>query len=405
MTQKNLIKSLGLGIFLGLLSFLFLIPGPAGAEKPTVINLGMVIDASGPYGPSCGPYRAGALDALESIGGEVKGVKIEVIFRDTSNDRSKGLAYFNEVINMKPKPLFFYMSETPLAEVLKDRFVEEGILALEPGNVSTIYPVGNVFGAHPLYPEMLATLLGSIKDKWKEKRNPRVGIITWDTSYGRAFLTDEFFDHLKKIGVDIVGAPQLYGVRDVDISVQMMNLKAQNPDYLLTNNVAGGTLIIKKTAKEMGWDINLLNVWSDWGTVRLGPEFFEGDYAILHLKSFDEENDPSIKKVMEYFKKNNRTVKEYTLFYMWGFTDTLLIHHALETTVNRYGWQGLNVDNLKNVMVNINDFKPLDGLTTYSVSEKRRTPKMARVYRIFGGKLLPQTDFIEVPDLRPAEYR
>jgi len=404
MARKNLIKSLSLTIFLGLLSFLFLIPGPAGAEKPAVINLAMVADLSGPYGPSCGPFKAAALDAWESLNNEVKGVKVEVIVRDTSNDRAKGLAYFNEVINKKPKPIFFYMSETPLAEVLKDRFVEQGILALEPGNVATIYPAGNIFGNHPLYPDILGALARSIKDKWTEKRNPRIGIITWDTAYGRAFLTDEFFDYVKKIGVDIVGEPQLYGVRDVDISVQMMTLKAQNPDYLMTNTIAGGTLIIKKTAKEMGWDINLLNVWSDWGTVKLGPEFFEGDYAIFHLKSLDEENDPGIKKVMEYFKKNNRTPNERTLWYLWGFTDTYLIHHVIETTVNRYGWEGLNVDNLKNVMVNIKDYKPL-GLTTYNYTEKRRTPNTARVYRIYGGKLLPQTDFLEVPDLRPAEYR
>lgn len=392
-------------VLITLLSFLLFSPNLAVAQKPSVIHLGMVVDLSGPYGPACGPYKAGALDALGSINNEVKGVKIKVIARDTSNNRPKGLAFFNEVINFKPKPLLFYMSETPLAEALKNRFVEEGIVAFEPGNVGTIYPAGNVFGSHPLYPDMLGGLVQYIKKTWKKKRNPRLGIITWDSGYGRAFLTEEWFAYVKKIGVDIVGKPQLFGVRDVDITTQMITLKNLKPDYLITNCIAGGPLIIKRTAKEMGWDINLLNVWTAWGTVRLGPEFFEGDYAVFHFKSYNEENDPSIKKVMKYFTKNKRTIKEKTLFYMWGFCDTLLMKHVIETTVNQHGWGGFNVENIKKVIFNINDFRPLGGLTTYSYSEKRRSPKMVRVYKISGGKVLPITDFFEAPDLRPAKYR
>jgi len=83
--------------------------------------------------------------------------------------------------------------------------------------------------------------------------------------------------------------------------------------------------------------VGLINVWSDWGTVRLGPHHFEGDIAVLNTKSLDEENDPSIKKLMEYFRKNNRTIKERTIFYRLGWSETLLAQHVIETTVTRYG--------------------------------------------------------------------
>lgn len=400
-------KCEGFMVLIILLSFLLFSPNLVLAEKPPVIHLGLIADFSGPYAPSTGATKTGALDALVYVNKElngVKGVKIKALVRDSSNNKAKGLAFFNELINAKPKPLFFYMSESPLAQSLRSRFVEEGIIAMEPGSVSNIYPAGNVFGDHPLYPEMLAFGLKWLKDTWKKQRNPRVGIITWDTSFGRAMLTDEFFAYVKKIGVDIVDT-QLYGVRDVDIAVQMVKLRNKKCDWLLTNTIAGGTLIIKKAAKEMGWDINLINVWTEWGTVRLGPHLFEGDIAVLNTKSFDEENDPSIKTLMKHFTKNNRTIKERTIFYALGWCETLLAQHVIETTVTRYGWEGLNVDNMKKVMFSLKDFRPLGGLITYGFTEKRRTPTKARIYRISGGKLLPETDFLEVADLRAPKYR
>jgi len=382
---------------------------PALAEKPSLINVALLVDLSGPYAPVVGPYKPGAEDAWEYINQEkkgVKGVKVVLNIRDTSGKVDMGLNFYNDLINIKPKPIFFHASESPLAEALRARFVEDGIIALQAATVPDLYPPGNTFGIYPLYAEQAAAGIKWLKNNWKEKRNPRVGIITWDTAFGRGAFTPEFYAFAKEIGVDIVDT-QLFGIRDVDVSTQIMALRSKEADWLLTNILGGGPLAIKKAVKEMGWDVNLINtIGGGWGTVRLGPEYFEGDIFAFDNKSFDEEDDPAIKTLMEYFKKNKRTIKDKATFYIIGWRDTFIAHYIMETVVDKYGWEGLNADNMRKEICSLKDFRPMGGLTApITFSEKRRTPTMTRIYVTKAGKLLPLTDFFEVPDLRPPQFK
>ena len=389
----------------------FLIPDaslPAG--KPDIIRVSVIGDFSGPYAPAVGAARPAVMDAWEYINkelGGVHGVKVEPVLRDMAGKIDLGLSVYNEVINSKPKSVFVDIIITPLSAALRQRYVEDDVVGFHAGAIDSLYPQGNSYGFNPLYPELAGVGLKWIKENWKEKRNPRVGIITWDTAYGKAILVDEFYAYAKEIGVDLVGTPQLFGIRDVDVTVQLLNLRGQKSDYLLTNAGGGGALAIKKGCKEMEWNITLVNtVGCDWGGVRLGPSYFEGDVAVLFVKSFDEADDPSIKILMKHFNQNNRTINEKTLYYIVSWCNALLEQKIMTDVVTKFGWEGLNTKNIKETLNTLKEFAPLNGITRLSFSQKRRTPKIARVYEIkTGGRLLPLTDFIEVPDMRPAKFR
>lgn len=408
MKKHLVVMSLFLGSIL-LLSLTFFTPATAIAgDKPDFIHIAVIGDFSGPYAPIVGSTRPGYEDAFQYINeelGGVRGVKVKPLLRDMTGKVALGLSMYNEVINVKPKPLFVDIYITPLSGALRERYVEDDVVGFHAGAVVSLYPQANGYGLYCLYPEQLGLAMKWVKDNWKQSRKPRIGIITWDTSYGRAILTNEFYDYAKKIGVDIVDS-QLFGVREVDLTTQLLKLRAKKADYLLTNTTAGGTLAIKKGCKEMGWKVPLLDGEGlDWGTVRLGSEFFEGDIAVLNTKSFDETNDPSIKTIMEYFNKNNRTIKDKAIFYMIGWYTALLEHKVLTEVVDKYGWKGLNTGNIKKVLNNTKDYAPLNGITRITLSEKRRTPTVARIYQIRGGKLIPLSGFMEVPDMRPSIYR
>jgi len=394
---------------LTLVAAIFLFPNQAPAEKPEVLNVAVIGDFSGPYAPVVGATRPGAEDAWEHINnvlGGIKGVKVNPIIGDMSGKVDIGLAKYNEVINVKPKPVFVDIYITPLAEALKPRFVENGIVSFAPGAVVSLYPPENCYAYYPLYPEMLGACIKWMKTNWKENRNPRLGILTWDTSYGRAILTDEFFAYLKKIGVDLAGKPQLFGIRDVDTTTQLMALRTEKADWIATNTGAGGTLAMKKGLKEMNWEVQLLNTFGeDWGTIRIDPSAFQGDIIGMPMKSYDEVDDPAIKTLMKYFNKNNRTLKEKTSFYMIAWYVALLEHKVMTEVVEKHGWEGLTVDNLKKTINNTNNFLPLDGITKLTYSDKRRTPRVSRAYRVEGEKMVPLTEFQELEDMRPAEFR
>ncbi len=394
-----------------LVSCLSFIPqgGATAADKPDFIHTAVIGDLGGPYAATVGAIRAAFEDAWEYINeelGGVQGVKVKILVRDMAGVMSVGQSQYNELINIKPKPVFIDIHISSLAEALRARYVEDGVVGIQPGTITNFYPQGNTYSYSPNYPEQLAAPMKWVREHWKEKRNPRMGIITWDTAYGRGILTDEFFAYAKSIGVDIVGTPQLFGVKDVDVGTQLLNLRAEKPDYLVTNTTGGGPLAIKRGCKEMDWNITLLNGGGgDWGTVNLNPPLFEGDITGFYVKSWDETDDPSIKLLMKYFTKNKRTAKERTLFYIVPWCQALIEHHVMTEVVKKYGWEGLNAKNVVAVMNNLKDFAPLDGIGRYSYSEKRRTPHLMRVYKITGGKFLPVSDFFEVPDLMPAKFK
>jgi branched-chain amino acid transport system substrate-binding protein len=391
-----------------LLCSIMVIPSNSFAEKPDSLQIGLIGDFSGPYAPVVGPTRPGTLDAWDYLNdkeGGVAGVKVKPILKDMAGKLDVGLSQYNELINMKPKPVFIDTYITPLSAALRERYVENDVVGFHAGAVESLYPVRNNYGYYCLYPEQAAVALKWVKDNWKGKGNLKIGIITWDTGYGRAILTDEFYAYAKKIGVDIVDT-QLFGIREVDVTTQLMKLRAKKPDFLLTNLGGSGSLAIKRGCKEMGWKINLLNgIGGGWGTVALDPAIFEGDITVLPVKSFDEVDDPSIKTVMKYFNQSKRTVRDKTLFYLIGWYVALAEHKIMNQVVKEHGWKGLTTKNIVNALNKMKDYKPLHGITVLSYSEKRRTPTVARVYKISKGKLLPLTDFLEVPDLRPAKYK
>jgi branched-chain amino acid transport system substrate-binding protein len=401
-------KRVSVNLLFAMLTVVVALLVPCYAEKPASIQIGLIGDFSGPYAPVVGPTRPATLDAWQYLNeheGGIQGVPVTPLIKDMAGKVDVGLSQYNEFVNMKPKPLIIDIYITPLAAALRKRFVEDGVVSFVPGAVESLYPFGNSYSYYCLYPEALAATVKWIKDNWMEKRNPRFGIITWDTGYGRAILTDEFLRYAKNAGVDIVET-QMFGIRDVDISAQLMKLKDKQPDYLITNTAASGPLAIKKGCKEMGWDIPMINLaGGDWGTVALDPAIFEGDLVALHVKSFDEVDDPSIQTIMKYFKANKRTEKDKSLFYLIGWQMAFVEHKILNEVVKQHGWNGLNAQNIMSALNRLDDYEPLHGMTKISYSEKRRTPKVARVYKISKGQFLPVTGFLEVPDLRPADLK
>jgi len=232
-----------------------------------------------------------------------------------------------------------------------------------------------------------------------------VGIITWDTSYGRSILKEELYSYAKTLGIDIVGV-EVFNIKDVDITTQLLKLRSKKADYLLAAAAAYAPTVIKKTCKEMGWKVNQINVGIGWNSTLENPDLFEGDIAICGFRSYDDEEHPSIVKLMKYFKKNNRAPKVRDYFYAVAWYGALVEHRAMTEVVNLYGWEGFNAENIVKVMTNMKDFEPLGGLTKITYTKDRRTPRAVSVNRVTKGKLIPVgKDFMEAPDLRPEKYR
>jgi len=394
-------------LFLG--TVLLFTNGVVAGEKPDIIRVSAIADLTGPYAAGMGGLAPGFEDAWKYINtelGGVRGVKVELVIRDMAGKMPLALTMYNELINMNPKPLFVLLGNSAFGAAVRERLKEDDIIGYVAPATDCVYPVGNSYAIHPFYPDMMAANVKYIKDNWKQQRNPKMGIIVWDTAYGRGILTDEFFAYLKSIGVDIVGT-ETFGVRELDVKSQLLRLRAKDPDYLIIHTAVGGTIAIKKSCKEIGWEIKTINsIGTEWATVRAVPQLFDGDICQFNVKSFDEVDDPSIKTIMKHFNKNGRTINEVALYYLMAWVGASIQHAAMVNVVDKYGWGGFNTRNCLEAVLNLRNFMPLGGLSNVNYSEKRPTEAKSRIYNVKNGKILPLTaDFVELPDLRPAKYK
>ena len=395
-----------LSIFVGVLSCCLLVPQATAAGKPDTLYIGVLADMSGPYAPVVGSFRPGYIDACKYINeemGGIKGVKVEPLIRDNGGKVAVSLAQYNELINRKPRPIFIDTAFSPVAEALRPRYVEDDMIGIHAGNLVAVYPLANSYGYYPMYDEWFGFAAKWFKNNWKEKRNPRVGVITWDTAYGRGMLTEKFFAYLKEVGVDLAGKPQLFGIRDVDVTTQLMKLRSWKSDFVFSCITAGGVLAVKKGMNEMGWDVPYLANGLDLGTLNLDPVTLDGVYVQRSGISWNETDHPAMKFILKQFKKNNRTKKDMSAFYMIGWYNMAVEHKVITEVVEKHGWDGLTTQNLKAAMNRVKEFLPWGGLTKITYTAKRPVPAHMRMYQSQKGKLLPVSDWEEVPDFLPTQ--
>ncbi|MDY6969197.1 MAG: ABC transporter substrate-binding protein [Spirochaetota bacterium] len=381
----------------------------AKKEKLKVIKLPCIIDISGPYAPITAPAYSGFSDACEYVNeqGGIKGVPVEAVVRDCGGKVDTAISFYNDFREMKPKPLTIFISVTAEGEALRERVAEDNMVAFCVPGTPALYPALNTFGLYPLYQDMFGGFLNWLVNNWDWKkmgRNPRVAILTWDSTFGRAILMDEVYDYAKSKKVDIV-AKELFGVRDMDVSTQLVRIKKQNPDYIYTNSTSAGPAMIAKSAHDMKYKINLAGHTAiDWSTIMIGGKLMEDMTLCFSYASWDDLKNPGIKLLSKWFKKKKRRPQERTIVYQLAFSNVLNIREVISRAVDAVGWENLDGEALKEQVEKLNNYSPL-GLSYFTFDEKRRAPNKGYIAKIKGGKILPITDWLELPDLRPEKYK
>jgi len=398
--------------FLMMMGLVLILSFPGGAQaKPDHFPIGLIADLTGPYAAVVGPAGPGVVDAVKYINEElngIDGVPMKVYVRDNKGETSLGLQQYAELAGMTPKIHVMGFWHASTFEGVHQKAVQDKVVAIGGPNIESVYPQANSYGSYNLYPEMIGAGVKVARDLWKESRNPRAAILTWDTSYGRAIVVPEFENFLKDIKVDLV-ATELFGIRDADVTTQMVRIRAQNPDWIITCIAGGGYLAIMKAAKELGMNITLIANTALEMVAAMKPELFEGAIIGNPSRSFFDEEHPGMKKIVEVMTKNNRSAKEKTVFYTLGFTYSLLVREVVGKAAARVGWDKVDVESIKYEMNRVTDFMPMDGVMKITLTDKRRTPPWVMANTIKNGKLVyigdPKGTFYEVPDLRPAQFR
>ncbi len=399
-------------------------PAAPPVTKPTVLKFYGYGDLSGPIAPVSGPVVAGMTDMakwyFENKGG-IDGVPVQIIARDTEYKLEQAIAAYNAFREEVPKPLIFFTWGSAEIEALMGRFIEDEIVGvMYASNTKAIYPPGYLFMTTPGYTDHFGAFMDWVSDVWAKKTGQKVklGICTWDNAYGRAILVDECRDYAKKKGIDIV-AEEVFPMTALECSTQMKRITAAGANWVYDNTLGNGPGVVSRALYELGVLTSDLNDTragrvhratspfpggSSSTTVILAPDVTEGLIMNRALASWAEADNPGIKLARKIMAENNRDSKKFEISgYLSGLEGMYLACEAVNRAVKEVGWNKLDGASVRKAFESFRDFD-IFGLGTYTITPDKHEPRKVRIYQVQGGKIIPITDYMTCPDLRPYKY-
>lgn len=390
------------------------------AGKPDKVVIHHFGDLSGPYAPITAPMVSGFKDFAEwfnTEGGGIDGVPIVDMFRDTGGELDAALEAYEAFKASRPYPIVNILYGSAESQRLRRQYAEDGILCFTnspPG----IYPPGYEFSTIPSYADSIGAFIDWVTEDWAKKtgQKVRLAILTWDSPFGRAIMVDAVRDYAVKKGVEIV-YEGVFKVGDMDVSTQMMAIKNVGANWVYDNTLAHGPKVVHSAAAALGmlnqdlYDTTpgmIHRACGPWGmddsAVALAGELAEGVIGPRSFASWSMSEVEGVAMAIAAFHKHNRQPEEKVMGYLAAWPELYTICYCMNKAVEEVGWDKLSGATLRDQFLKLKDFSPL-GMTRYTFTADRPAPTQTLIFKVERGRLLPITDWVTCPDLRPAAFR
>lgn len=411
-------------------------------------------DISRTYAPITQPLVTAIDDALDYFNarGGICGAEVVQVNRDTENNPELTQSIYDDYSTREDKPLMFVLYSSPDSEQLRTQLEESEIPAvISAGSIEGLYGEDNtpgwIFATNPLYTDQLGHFciyVGENPDEFPE--SPTIGYISWPGAFGEAAFTPETIDFCSQQGVDFVDAPELFLPTATDVITNVQNLVDAGANILYTNTLASGPPVIARTIVDLGLEdeITLAGVvWTMDTSVGLidqqtrksnGLPAVDGMYGSMPFRWWTEAGNEAVDflnaQFAFYAEENGRSPEDQlrlrNISYILGWSTVDLYIELVTQTVNRVGIEGLSGAEMKVTMEQA-EYEPM-GLQFFDFNGGEiRDVEQNRIARLFFANsdftgpatsaedanvdngfffpiVVPLTDFVTTPDLRPAVY-
>jgi ABC-type branched-subunit amino acid transport system substrate-binding protein len=378
----------------------------AASEK--TITIGLMSCISGPQAVIGNTCKYGAEQAVDYINKEQllgKDIQLKLIVADDQLNATVGLNSYQRV---KDKLLTFAGYDTSGCSALRP-FVEQDkkpFVALTT-NRTFIYPPSKyVFGVALPYEELLVGFLKAVKSNWKEKRAPKLGLISFETPSGRVPISAA-----KSFGPEIgweIDPISIVPPTTVDFSEAIARIKANKPDWVLLSLTGGqikGVLTQAETAGVKGMTKWLLPLWGGFTestTMVVPKEQLEGVYGFCIISNPDVHE--GAKKWAAWSKANGGKPSDESG--NSGAVGMFIIARAIQLALEKFSVDELDGPKLSEYgFQRIKNFQMLGDLMqpiTYGPNLSRGNTK-ASILRMVNGKAQEAITWFEVPSLAESK--
>jgi ABC-type branched-subunit amino acid transport system substrate-binding protein len=283
---------------------------------------------------------------------------------------------------------------------------------------NVIYPPGYAFGTAAYYPDEWGAFVDWVVANWdfkKEGRGPRIAILTYGSGYGKACITDNFFNYTKSKGAEIVETIFVPFVT-VDAMTPLMKAKKAGADWCI------GQWIYQTVPPYLNANYKM----------KLGLKFAVNTFGVDDVMIYNStpqeaavgltgitnwrltwEDTPGLKIIKETWEKKNRRPEDRGAAYILGWMNTWQTKMVIEQTLDRVGsWDKVNAEQVRRTSEGWGKVDIM-GLGTLTYGENKRGTQDVRIAQVkkvnVNGKEVVRwdyaSDWMEAPFLVKDEWR
>ncbi|MCX5861080.1 MAG: ABC transporter substrate-binding protein [Deltaproteobacteria bacterium] len=385
---------------LGLLSATSAFPEARGVTKDA-IQMGMILVKTGPVAALGLPEGWAIQDTFNEVNeaGGVNGRKINLIWEDDQFKTPLSISAFNKLIFRDKVLSITTMGGTPQTIALFDLIDKHQVVNIPNALAEEFFkphkPYVFVLGAS--YETQIELMFDYIMNDLKAK-DPKIAVVYAETEFGKKGL-EAARKRAEQYGVKLVSELVL-NIGSVDASSQVLSLKKDNVQYVVTCNLAPPIITFLKTAEKYDyWPTTFGINWSCDDMVVKACQAASKNYIGVNFVGGWEDDTPGMKRVRELAKKNDRDpAKMLTSLYTMGVGTAAVLVEGMK----RAG-QNLTPESYKDGMETLKDFETggiVPPVTYTSTSHAPTT--VARLYRADPNKgvMTPITDWRTPKELK-----
>jgi len=382
------LASLLLAVSLGL--------APAARAADDVVTVGACQPITGRFAFAGIAINAGLQDYLNLANEKqlVKGKKFNYVYEDSGYDVEKAVACFKQIM-AKHSPVIMYGESTGLGKAIAPELNSRYKVLYASASFSSeladpkTHPYSFISG--PTYSDMFGILLEYIARN-KGAARPKVAYFYSDTEFGKDPIA-----YAKKraaeLGIDVV-AEIVTKAGAVDVTSEVLQLKKQNPDYVIFQGYILSPIIeVIRATKDFGLKTKFMGTfWSmDKGIIEKLGQDADGYMGVMPYAYFYEDA-PGIAAMRAYNQKAHPDVKYQPNSYVQGWFTGMVYVEAVRRVVA--AGKPVTGENLAAVLDTIKDWDT--GGVTGKVTFVNHKAGVGRIYKANAAKGIfePASDWI-----------
>ena len=366
-----------------------------GVTKDT-IKIGMVLVKTGPVAALGLPEGWGVTDAFQYANeqGGVNGRKIEFIWEDDQFKTPEAIAQFRKLL-FRDKVLFIVTpGGTPQTIALFDMIEEHKVCTSPNGLAEEMYKPHKpyIFPHGCTYEDQIALMFDYIFGDLKA-RNPKISVVYAETEFGKVGL-HAARAQAQKYGVKLVSELVL-NIGSVDASSQVLALKRDEVDYVITCNLVPPIITFLQTAEKFDYWPTIFGInWSTDDMVVRSCKSAAKNFLGVNFTGGWNDDTPGMAKVRMLAEKYNRDpARMLTSLYIGGLGKGEMFIEGLRRAGNN-----LTPETLRAALETLRGFDTGGILPPITYTPESHEPtKKAKIYKadVEKGTFVPVTDWRE----------